>query len=93
MRKRREEPPERRLLKTSNAKKAVFPQKSNLQPLDYRSTAPPLELETSSDTVDTVASSRAQVVEQRTGNPKAAGSISVGRQFFRIACFKWSPFW
>ena len=33
-------------------------------------------------------SSVAQVVEQWTGNPKAAGSNAVGRQLFRIACFK-----
>ena len=45
-------------------RKIVFPQESNLQPLDYRSTA--------------------QVVEQWTGNPKAAGSIPVGRQFFAL---------
>ena len=44
----REEPPERRLLKTSNAKKVVFPQDSNLQPLDCRSTALSLELEKTS---------------------------------------------
>ena len=30
------------------------------------------------------ASSLAQVVEQWTGNPKAAGSIPVGRQFFAL---------
>ena len=29
-------------------------------------------------------SSLAQVVEQWTGNPKAAGSIPVGRQFFAL---------
>ena len=33
-------------------------------------------------------SSLAQVVEQWTGNPKAAGSIPAGRQPFCIACFK-----
>ena len=33
-------------------------------------------------------SSPAQVVDQWTGNPKAAGAIPVGRQFFRIACFR-----
>ena len=43
-------------------RKIVFPQESNLQPLDYRSTA----------------------LEQWTGNPKAAGSIPVGRQFFAL---------
>ena len=52
--------------------KIVFPQESNLQPLDYRSTALPLELE------------KTKVVEQWTGNPKAAGSIPVGRQFFAL---------
>ena len=30
------------------------------------------------------SSSLAQVVEQWTGNPKAAGSIPVGRQFFAL---------
>ena len=55
-------------------RKIVFPQESNLQPLDYRSTALPLE----------EASSLAQVVEQWTGNPKAAGSIPAGRQFFAL---------
>ena len=30
------------------------------------------------------ASSLAQVIEQWTGNPKAAGSIPVGRQFFAL---------
>ena len=30
------------------------------------------------------AASLAQVVEQWTGNPKAAGSIPVGRQFFAL---------
>ena len=34
------------------------------------------------------ASSLAQVVEQWTSNPKAAGSNSVGRELFSIACFK-----
>ena len=29
-----------------------------------------------------------QVVEQWTGNPKAAGSIPAGRQLFRVACFE-----
>ena len=32
-------------------------------------------------------SSLAQVVEQWTGNPKAAGSNPVGWQVFRFACF------
>ena len=32
--------------------------------------------------------SLAQVVEKWTSKLKAAGSIPVGRQFFRIACFK-----
>ena len=32
-------------------------------------------------------SSLAQVVEQWTGNPKAAGSNPVGRQLLCIACF------
>ena len=31
--------------------------------------------------------SLAQMVEQWTGNPKAAGSNPVGKQLFRIACF------
>ena len=44
----RQEPPEQQLLKTSNAKKVVFPQHSNLQPFDYPSTALPLELEKTS---------------------------------------------
>ena len=44
-RKPREEPPERLLLKTSNAKKIVSPQESNWQPLNFRFTALPLELE------------------------------------------------
>ena len=43
-RKPKKEPPEQRLLKTSNAKKIVFVQESNWQPLNYRSTALPLEL-------------------------------------------------
>ena len=30
----------------------------------------------------------AQVVEQWTDYPKAAGSIPAGRQLFRIACFE-----
>ena len=47
-RKPREEPPERRLLKKKQCEKVVFPQGSNLQPLDYRSTALPLELEKTS---------------------------------------------
>ena len=44
----REEPPEQRLLKTSNAKKLFAQQDSNLRPLGYRSFALPLELETMS---------------------------------------------
>ena len=56
-------------------RKIVFPHESNLQPLDYRSTALPLELE---------KTPLAQVVEQWTGNPKAAGLIPVGRQFFAL---------
>ena len=56
-------------LKNKQCEKVVFPQESNLQPLDYLSTA------------------LAHVVEQWTGNPKAAGSISAGRQLFCIACF------
>ena len=67
-------------------RKIVFPQESNLQPLDYRSTALPLELEKTPPRMKThrEASSLAQVVEQWTGNPKAAGSIPVGRQFFAL---------
>ena len=57
-RKPREEPPERRLLKTSNAENCL-----------------PTGEETSS---------LAQVVEQWTGNPKTAGSIPLGRQFFAL---------
>ena len=57
-------------------RKIVFPQESNLQPLDYRSTALPLELEKTPP--------RMLKVEQWTGNPKAAGSIPVGRQFFAL---------
>ena len=49
-------------------RKIVFPQESNLQPLDYRSTAL-ISL---------------WITEQWTGNPKAAGSIPVGRQFFAL---------
>ena len=62
-------------------RKIVFPQESNLQPLDYRSTALPLELE---KTPSRKHARIAQVVEQWTGNPKAAGSIPVGRQFFAL---------
>ena len=73
-------------------RKIVFPQESNLQPLDYRSTALPLELEKTPPRMLNFgylnpceeASSLAQVVEQWTGNPKAAGSIPVGRQFFAL---------
>ena len=35
-------------------------------------------------------SSLAQVVEQWTGNPKAAGSNPVGSLLFRIACLRGS---
>ena len=35
-----------------------------------------------------IGSSLAEVLEQCTGNPKSAGSNLVGRQLFRIACFK-----
>ena len=45
VRKLRKEPPEQQLLKTSNAKKIVFLLESNLQPLEYRSTALPSRLE------------------------------------------------
>ena len=71
-------------------RKIVFPQESNLQPLDYRFTALPLELEKTPPRMLNFgysceeASSLAQVVEQWTGNPKAAGSIPVGRQFFAL---------
>ena len=41
----KDESPVRRLLKNKQCEKVVFPQESNLQPLDYRSTALPLELE------------------------------------------------
>ena len=44
-RKPREEPPERRLLRNKQCKKVILPQDSNLQPLDSRFTALPLELE------------------------------------------------
>ena len=44
----REEPPERRLLKNKQCDKIVFGQNSNLQPLEYRSTALPLELQKTS---------------------------------------------
>ena len=96
-------------------RKIVFPQESNLQPLDYRSTALPLELEKTPPrmlnfgylnpatcllydcnnksikmffcfflTFAGQSFNIAQVVEQWTGNPKAAGSIPVGRQFFAL---------
>ena len=42
-----EEPKERRLFKNKQCENAVFPQESNLQPLDYRSTAQPLQREMS----------------------------------------------
>ena len=45
----------------------------------------PVHCSTLAQVVET--SSLAQVVEQWTGNPKAAGSIPAGRQLFRIACF------
>ena len=51
-----EESPERRLPKNKQCEKVVFPQESNLQPLDYRSTALSIP-------------SLVQVVEQWTGNP------------------------
>ena len=41
-RKPREDPPERRPLKNKQCKKVILPQDSNLQPLDYRSTALPV---------------------------------------------------
>ena len=41
----RKEPPKWQLPKSKQCKKFIFPQKSNLQPLDYHSTALPLELE------------------------------------------------
>ena len=47
-RKPREESPERRLLKNKQCEKVVFSQESDLQPLDYRSTALPLKLEKTS---------------------------------------------
>ena len=47
-RKPREEPPERRLLKNKQCEKVVYLQDSNLQPLNYWSTALPLELEKTS---------------------------------------------
>ena len=48
MRKPSEEPPKKQLLKNKQCKKVVFPLDSNLQSLDYRSTAPPPELEKTS---------------------------------------------
>ena len=73
-------------------RKFVFPQESNLQPLDYRSTALPLQRDkTSFCMLDfgylSETSSVAHLGEQRTGNPKAAGLIPAGTQLFRIACF------
>ena len=51
-------------------RKVVFPQESNPQPLDYRSTA--------------LSYHSSKLLEQWTGNPKAAGSIPVGRQLFAL---------
>ena len=75
-------------------RKIVFPQESNLQPLDYRSTALPLELDKTpphmlnfdylNPATCLLYDCLAQVVEQWTDNPKAAGSIPVGRQFFAL---------
>ena len=82
-------------------RKIVFPQESNLQPLDYRSTALPLELEKTPprmlnfgylnpatcllyDCNNKSIKMFLDVCKLLDGNPKAAGSIPVGRQFFAL---------
>ena len=76
-------------------RKIVFPQESNLQPLDYRSTALPLELEKTPPRMLNFgylnpASCLLYDCNDKSikmffdGNPKAAGSIPVGRQFFAL---------
>ena len=47
-RKPKEESPERRLVKSKQCEKVVFPRQSNLRPLGYWSTALPLEQEKTS---------------------------------------------
>ena len=86
-------------------RKIVFPQESNLQPLDYRSTALPLELEKmpprmlkfgylnpatcllydcNNKSIKMLFFLTFFFFLTWTGNPKAAGSIPVGRQFFAL---------
>ena len=64
-------------------RKIVFSQESNLQPLDYRSTALPLELEKTPPRMLNFGY-LPHVVEQWIGNPKAAGAIPVGKQFLAL---------